>query len=369
MLIQHFNFQVRCGRLQKAQALAVHCGQPWRAACLLGWTPHHDPNYLNPLDDTKLPIEGNPNRSLWKLCAWELSEDKRAGEYYRAIYASLCGNLRQLLSISKSWQDALWAHVKSLLDIKVESEIRGGVLNIYTPMPEEYWKNEMDIEDIFDALQASKYSNIRLQSSKPDHLIQKYLILDQIPKLMDEIEALVDSGTCTAQFLRFVAHLTLFLRQIGRSTNDRIGHKVLAAYVQVLIEIGDPNLVAFYTATLPQEDQITTYAYYLENIRDYEMRKQCLAVAEVTNLHVEAITKLVVENIRQKNQEASSPDLKGAITDSDMEKINALDWVVFYQSQREEALWQANALIRYFLSNEKIDAARKALNKVIAIVV
>lgn len=74
--------QVRCGRLQKAQALAEHCGQPWKAACLLGWIPHHDPNYQNPLIDTKLPIEGNPNRSLWKLCAWELSQDKRVGNNF-----------------------------------------------------------------------------------------------------------------------------------------------------------------------------------------------------------------------------------------------------------------------------------------------
>lgn len=233
-------------------------------------------------------------------------------------------------------------------------------------MPEEYWKNETDIEDIFDALQASKYLDIRLQSSKPDHLIQKYLILDQIPKLLEEIEAFVDSGTCTSQFLRFIAHLVLVLRQIAKTSNDRVSHKVLAAYVKILIDIGDPNLVAFYTATLPQEDQITTYARYLENVRDYEMRKRCLTAAEQTNLHVEAITKLVVENIRRKNQEADNSDLKGAITEDDLEKINALDWVIFYQSQREEALWQANALIRYFLSNEKIDAARKALNKVIA---
>ncbi|XP_046740821.1 nuclear pore complex protein Nup107 isoform X2 [Diprion similis] len=356
--------EVRCGRLQKAQSLSVHCGQPWRAACLLGWTPHHDPNYTNPINNTKLPIEGNPNRSLWKLCAWELSQDNRVGEHYRAIYASLCGNLNQLLCVSKSWQDALWAHVKTLLDIKVEKEMRAEVLKSYTPMPEEYWKNEMTIEDVFDALQASKHSSIRTQSHKPDHLIQKYLILDEIPKLMEEIEAFVDSGTCTSQFLRFVAHLTLFLRQIGKTANERIEHRILTTYVHVLIEMGDPNLVAFYTATLPQVEQVTTYAKYLESIHEYELRKQCLAAAELTNLHVEAITKMVVENIRQKNQEVSSSDLKGGVTEADQEKIDALDWVVFYQSQREEALWQANALIRYFLSLEKIDAARKALNKI-----
>ncbi|XP_011136068.1 nuclear pore complex protein Nup107 isoform X2 [Harpegnathos saltator] len=356
--------EVRCGRLQKAQALAMHCGQPWRAACLLGWIPNHDPNYNIPLKDTKLPIEGNPDRSLWKLCAWEMSQDKRIGIYYRAIYASLCGNVQLLLQIASSWQDALWAYMKTLLDIKVESEMRATMAKIYTNMPEEYWKNEIALEDAFKELHASKNPVIRAQSDKPDHLIQKYIILDHTSKLMEEIENMIDVGLCDSQFLRFLAHLVLFFRQIGRSTKDKIEDKVLQAYVRVLIEMGDPTLIAFYTATLPQEGQITNYASYLERVKEHEERKKCLCAAENANLNVEAITKLVVENIRKKNLECDPTDLKGTVTDADMETINALDWLIFYQNQREEALWQTNALIRYFLTAEKIDAARKAFNKI-----
>ncbi|XP_014468267.1 PREDICTED: nuclear pore complex protein Nup107 [Dinoponera quadriceps] len=356
--------EVRCGRLQKAQALAMHCGQPWRAACLLGWIPNHDPNYNVPVTDIKLPIEGNPNRSIWKLCAWDMSQDKRVGVFYRAIYASLCGNVQLLLQIASSWQDALWAYVKTLLDIKVESEMRATMARIYTSMPEEYWKNEIALEDVFKELHASKNPVIRAQSNKPDHLIQKYLILDQTSKLMEEIESMIDIGLCDSQFLRFLAHLILFFRQIGRSTKDKIENKVLLAYVRVLIEMGDPTLIAFYTATLPQEDQITNYASYLERVKEHEERKKCLRAAEDANLNVEAITKLVVENLRKKNLESDPTDLKGTVTDIDMEKINALDWLIFYQNQREEALWQTNALIRYFLTKEKIDAARKAFNKI-----
>lgn len=77
--------EVRCGQLQKAQALAIHCGQPWRAACLLGWILHRDSNYANPSTDKKLPVDGNPNRSLWKLCAWGLSQDKRVGKFQSYI--------------------------------------------------------------------------------------------------------------------------------------------------------------------------------------------------------------------------------------------------------------------------------------------
>ncbi|CAK9831014.1 Nuclear pore complex protein Nup107 [Anthophora retusa] len=356
--------EVRCGRLQKAQALAEHCGQPWRAASLLGWIPHHDPNYNNPLADTKLPIQGNPNRSLWKLCAWELSQDKRVGLFYRAIYASLCGNVQQMLQVATSWQDGLWGYIKTLLDIKVEREVRDLVIKSFTNMPDDYWKNEISLKDVFKELHASKNPIIRAQANEPDHLIQKYIILDQIPKLMEKIENMIDTNTCDPHFLRFLAHLIFFFRQIGKNAKDKIGDKVLLAYVRVLIEMDDPVLIAFYTAMLPQELQVTNYASYLERIKDLEQRKKCLAAAEDANLNVEAITKLVVESIRSKNVDIDTTNLKGTVSEADMEKINALDWLIFYQSQREEALWQTNALIRFFLTNDKIDAARKAFNKI-----
>lgn len=362
--------EIRSGRLQKAQELAIHCGQPWRAACLLGWQPHHDPNYSSPLTDTKLPIEGNPNRSLWKCTAWHMSQDVRLGTFCRAIYASFCGNVYPLLTVARSWSDALWAHVKVLMDIEVEAEVRGIMAKNYVTMPDEYWKAKLNLEDIFNDLQASKDPIIRVQASEPDLLIQKYLILDQIPKLMDEIETWIDD--CSSQFIRFLAHLIMFLRRIGKSCKEQIGDKVLRAYVRVLIDIGDPTLIAFYTATLPQEEQVVLYASYLEGVRATVMRKLCLSAAEDANLNVEAITKMVVENIRGKNVEdfdTIDRDVNSKNSEFDLEKIEALDWVTFYTNQREEALWQANALIRYFLTCDKIDAARKAFNKVSKIII
>lgn len=270
-----------------------------------------------------------------------------------------------LLSVSSTWQDALWAHMKTMLDIKVEQEMRDALPKCHVGMPEEYWKNDRTLEEIFTELHASKNSTIQLEASRPYQLIQKYLILDQISELMSEIENMMELDQCDAQFYRFAAHLVLFLRKIGKSVKDKIGDRILLAYVRVLMDIADPILVAFYTATLPQNDQVTIYASYLENIEELELRKKCLSAAEEANLNIEEITKLVVENIRQKDVELASQDLKGQITSADLVKINALDWLTFYPNQIEEAIWQGNALIRYFLTNEKIDAARKAFSKVI----
>lgn len=255
--------------------------------------------------------------------------------------------------------------MKTLLDIKVEAEVRGFMPKAYTGLPEEYWKGENSLEDIFDELEASKNPTIAMQASEPAHRIQKYLILDEVTTLMDDLESMVDQKACDAQFLRFLAHLVLFLRQMGKNVNEQIVDKVLLEYVKVLMELGDPVLIAFYVSTLPREAQIMNYAQFLERITDYDERKMCLNAAEDANLNVEAITKLVVENIRRKNVELHSQDLKGDLTEGDLEKISALEWLTFYPSQREEALWQTNALIRYFLTNEKLDAARKAFNKVL----
>lgn len=64
--MQQIFAEIRCGRLDAAQLLCCHCGQPWRAAELEGWRLLHDPNYESaPTAGTqlaKMPVEGNPNR-------------------------------------------------------------------------------------------------------------------------------------------------------------------------------------------------------------------------------------------------------------------------------------------------------------------
>lgn len=52
------------------------------------------------------------------------------------------------------------------------------------------------------------------------------------------------------------------------------------------------------------------------------------------------------------------------ITDIDMLKISAIDWLLIYESQRLEALEQTNALIFTFLTLKKLDAAQLAFNKI-----
>lgn len=368
LLAQVFK-EIRCGKLEKAQALCIHCGQAWRAATLEGWRLYHDPNYgrraVDP-EEGKLPVEGNPNRDTWKLCAWRLSEDVRSPPLARAIYASFCGNLSALLPVCRGWEDLLWAHIRVLVDVCVEKEIRSVSVREYVPMPDSYWNFKMTISDIFKELDANPDCEVNQETLSPDRIIQKLIILDTIPELMSHMSQWIQSDSCQPHLIRFLAHLVLILRLLGKSHSDNVGDEVLKAYVKVLIDQGDPQLVAYYVATLPQEDQVTMYADFLENITNSDERRVCLEAAEMLELQVEAITQRVVENIRNKESKDSQYrfNLLSQTTEEDLTKISALDWVIMYPQQRAEAMWQTNALIRTFLSVGKLEAARMAFTKI-----
>nr|CAD7574978.1 unnamed protein product [Timema californicum] len=429
--------EIRCGLLEKAQALCIHCGQNWRAATLEGWRPFHDPNYSSVSEDGELlPLEGNSNRDIWKLVVWNMTNNQKVPLYNRAVYAVFCGNLAALTEVCATWEDYLWAYLKVQVDILVEREIRSSLSRSYQPMPDEYWKNKMDLEEVFTELSACKDPNVRVEAKKPIHIVQKLIIQDKISELLDEMEvwvkgkdtsvtdSMLDQGNiCNPHFLRFLSHVVLFLRVIGLCHKEHAANAVLEAYVKVLIGIREPQLVAYYVSTLPQEDQVALYAeflqdiseprerencllmaedagldvetitrtvligirepqlvaYYvstlpqedqvalyaefLQDISEPRERENCLLMAEDAGLDVETITRTVVENIRNLESTTELPDLMAHMTEVDLKKISSLDWVIHYPSQRAEAVWQANALIRHFLAAGKLEAARKTFNK------
>lgn len=132
------------------------------------------------------------------------------------------------------------------------------------------------------------------------------------------------------------------------------------------MERNEPQLVAYYTATLSQHQQIRLYAQFLENITGNDERKEALQFGEEAGLNMKIITKQVVENIRNKPEDFDdySTGLQKTITEKDKIKISALDWVLFDSNQAAEALTQCNALISYFLTLEKVDAAKAAFSKI-----
>ncbi len=65
----------RKGSFFQAQKLCKRCGQSWRAATLEGWRLYHDPNYDSGLGEELIPVEGNPQRDIWKAACWRMADE------------------------------------------------------------------------------------------------------------------------------------------------------------------------------------------------------------------------------------------------------------------------------------------------------
>ncbi|XP_055951945.1 nuclear pore complex protein Nup107-like [Argiope bruennichi] len=361
---------IRSGKLDEAQQLAERFGEAWLAAALEGWRLFHDPNYENDLMEGQelFEIEGNKYRDLWKAACWEASQAPVVPIHEQAVYGTLCGNLKAVLPVCKAWTDYLWAYVRTSLDKLIEQEIRNLTQQDRSleDLPVEYWDKVLDLEEIFQELTASNSEEVRSGSKIPYHVIQKYIIIDDIGGLIEEMYSWLNNSNLDGHLLRCMAHIILFLRVIGRSTKEELCVPILEAYVQELIKARKTSLVAPYVSTLPKEQQIIWYAKFLEGITDNDERQKCLQYAEEAGLDVPQITKTVVKNIREKDAVKIEPttDLSAVTTQEDLQKIHAIDWLIFNPTQRAEAMKQANALMRVFVVQRKIDAAKLLFSKI-----
>lgn len=307
------------------------------------------------------PIEGNPRRDLWKKLAWQMAENNRINEYTRAYLGVFCGHLDALKTImSTSWFDLLWAYLKVQIDIRVETELRQTSSKSYMEMPKKYWNNKMTIEEIFNEL--STRDNIRDVAEDKMTIIRKYLILDDVPELMRNINCWLEDLKNNGQMLRFLTHIVLFLRQIDRQHEQQgdIGNKVIKIYVEYLMkESTEPALVAFYTSAVPPDMQIDLYARFLEQIEQIDDRKLALEEAHNNRLDIHKTVSHMVQNVCLSQTSDSVKELTGTVSKLDEKKISALEWLTFHSDQFSELLWFANALIRNFLGENKIESIRK----------
>lgn len=360
-LNRHVFSAIRRGNIDEAQSLCEHCGQPWQAALLEGWRLFHDPNMdsVETARDVKLPIEGNPRRDLWKRCAYAMAESTKLDDYTRAIAGSRCGHIESLVTVSAdNWWDLLWAYLKVQIDIRVESEIRSCCSRNYCSMPEKYWDGKMSLEQIFAELDGNKNLNVKSAAGSTMATIQKLLILDDIAGLLEHMNQELKSDA-TPQTLRFFAHLVLFIRQIGRNHQEEIGDRIIRSYVQCLMKLGDAQLVAYYTAALPTAQQISLYSEFVENVHE-SSRRQCLDEGQTHGLDIAQITKTAVERIQNMMDDVNDAKLlAGELSELDKKKVSSLELLTYHQDQRAELLWQANAMMRSFMAQRKINAVKK----------
>ncbi|XP_050541479.1 nuclear pore complex protein Nup107 [Daktulosphaira vitifoliae] len=366
LLAQVFS-EIRCGRLEKAELLCCQYGQFWRSAIMEGWRLYHDPFYKNKEDHILSDeVLGNPNRDIWKSCAWKISSDPKNSAYWRATIGILCGNIDAVLPVCDKWEDILWAHLHTIVNVAVEDRIQTNRTNSIINLPEQYWEYKMNLDDIVAELKSNAKLSVRQEAHKPKRQIQQYFITNQFSELITTMENWVENSfESDSQFLRLLAHLVLIIRWAGIHHNEKSANSILQKYIEILIPMNDSILVAYYTSQLERHCQIDTYSKFLEKMNSPEQRKQGLLAGEKFLLPVEEITKQIVETVRHRlTKKTSGVDVFTEITSDDHQLISALDWIIYYPRQVEEAFVQINIVVRNFVAQGKIQAARLAFNKI-----
>ena len=352
---------VRSGMLDRAHGLCVEVGQPWRAATLVGWQLEHDPNLFEPASGAeKLPVEGNPKRDLWKKTAWRLSQDRGLPDYERAIYSALCGNAQQLLqSTCSSWESVLWARVKSMVDVLVEKELREANMHRrYLAMPDEYWSNLINMEDVMSSLKSER--NVQPELTNPFRIIQTCVILKDWAKLFATLRDLSQMAMEEdPHLLRFICHLAISCADILDSDSDSVQCRNVAVrnYVRFLMRADRVRQIAWYVSLLDKHDQVELYTDFLQTVRDQDDQTLCLKLGLEVDLPMEEIRRNVVDRLLNATQEDAEDDDEAV-------KINALDWLLYDPADEACALRQANAVARFFIAEKKSSNAKEALLKV-----
>lgn len=360
---------IRAGMIDEAQRLCKRCGQSWRAATLEGWKLYHDPNMTSGRLELQ-PVEGNPQRGVWKACCWRMAEEEQLNRYERAVYGSLSGNLRPVLAVCETWEDSVWAYFRVMVDSLVEKELMSSGMSHQDveTLPREYLDANWTMETVFEELQSSESTNVLEEAAEHFHVIQKFLVLGDLDGLLDEFsDWLTAPKPLPSHLLRFMTHLLLFFRSLGLALKEDVCVDVLKSYVSLLIRDQQTHLVASYVGQLPSTLATAQYAAFLESVTEPELRPLCLQLATDAGLDVCSITRLVVETVRERDESRflhHDQTLEPGTTRDDQAKIDVIDWLLFDPAHRAEALKQSNAIMRRFLALQKHAAAQAVFSKV-----
>lgn len=365
--------EVRCGKFKEAVSHCINAGQAWRGAVLQGWMLLH---YL-PREDQNSPLEisGNPSRDLWKWCALGIANNITENVHYRATVGILSGHLQSTLPACQgSWEDLLWAHLKVQIEARVDKFLRehhatadanttpADVLEL---LSSELQIDELSLEQIFNSVKS-------LMNGKREsyyQTCQRNLMLGHIRAIMQNSLEWLDAGE--ERFIRFLAHLILVLRLMGKDPQHDVGDQILEKYVGQLIgklidgSIECPELIAYYTSTVPVPRQIALYADLMDHIHKSDYREGVVKAGITAGIDVGASARVAIKKaIADIQQSYGNLDFTFSQTtaiDKDKSLIDrvilSLEWLSLISNQLEEALWLSNAMIRTFIFIGNTDAA------------
>ncbi|KAF8530254.1 nuclear pore protein 84/107 [Hysterangium stoloniferum] len=390
---------IRAGQSDHAMDVCRSAHRPWLAAVLQGyklydWTAictyskEDDAMY----DDSVAEVTGNKRRRLWKKSCTAAALDNHMPIPERILNAALAPSRKTLgvlvKEACKTWEDHLWARVATLLEEKVSEglillgpnfwERNGKGVHEANVISKDGNFEGGTIDETREVL--SKMADLNVEegpgAGDPFHVTQLRVILDQADSLLEDFAVYLGSPELPrnsyeyTRLTRFFAHLCLFFNHIDVPISPLASQKILEAYVTVLEQQGQTDLIAQYVAALG-DNAVSRYALFLAEIpvsASFHERRDTLFRAQEFGLNVAHVAlstaDICIERAFKALPKPSTPypfiasDPK-QLTDSESALINSIDWLGFQEETYRTAVVRYNSVIRYFLCTGNLHACHE----------
>ncbi|KXS17774.1 hypothetical protein M427DRAFT_245594 [Gonapodya prolifera JEL478] len=391
---------VRRGVLDQVDDMCSAQSASWRAGSLAGGLIYSE-------EHEEMEVSGNRNRDLWKAMCWEVAQESTYDRYERAVYASMCGDVQNILPVCETWEDHLWAYYTSLTEMTATQVLRQHPLPPL-PHPTSDFQTPVLLDpltptDIFDRVKRHFAENPLPLSLRGWYRIQECIILNRLPELFSEIAREVSEEEEQARrilqtgqhprattaylhphMLRFLSHLALIVRQCvdaGLMQWDQLDdlENVILIYAGVMIKANKPVLVASYASQLSAPLQRRIYPTLLESIsKPAPIRHAYLELAAKYGMDVKNLAQTVVVNglqdtVGQRALPASADeidiradDILRQAKDADKSVVRLLEWLDWKAGWWAEKIEAINYLMRYWLLQGNLPATRHLLDTHVA---
>ena len=289
---------VRRGEMEKCFDLCRSCHEHWRAVSLMGALYYCDPRLTSSgaatVGEDRAP-EGNKNRQVYMQICHQIANDAAFSVHERALYASLCGDLKNILPVCHTWDDFVWAHYCAWTTRKAESWLARfprGKSDEYSRFDMSQVQSGDDAtseSDLFDLAQQHPHASISEQASKPFRRIQASAIMRRLGELMVEFDQAVRGGDdeIDVRYVRFMAHLAMVFQQVRSNLppshdpmddtdagsnkhtdmlDGTLGYAMLGHYIDRLIEWDKREFVPLYVSKMPYDLQKKKMAQFLQKM-------------------------------------------------------------------------------------------------------
>lgn len=361
---------------KEASELAEKTGNLSLKMAIGGLAAMDDDTLDDPLDDAK--AVGTTRTALWRRMCLSVAASP-VGEYEKAVYGFLGGDVGSVLTVSHSWETQLLAYTNNMCCDQFEQALNDAhrvSSKTKALVPLVCSGHVASMRDALELLAESANMDVKRQAMNPIRTFVGAIINNTIASIASNSSDALRVAASTGQpnpvsessiILRVLVHLLLALRHgYGGQKQLDIGHfNIVSAYVERLAGEGHMNLVPLYLSFLNSADVVDQYSYYLANMSDPAERDEQIQLAHQYGVDIQACVKAAVERVFDESMSSYeipaivAVKFDGQVDDTDVRLYRAVEWFGDVRMWAE-TVDASVKLLRRFLLCGKVGAAREA---------